>query len=99
MFPMVPSGTSQPALACHGQQVIDRDGPTPLYIQVADVIEARIKAGDLLPDRPVPSENQLVQEFDIARGTARKTIDLLRERGLIVTVVGRGSFVKARPST
>jgi GntR family transcriptional regulator len=77
--------------------VIDRDGPTPLYVQVADEIEARIKAGTLLPDRPVPSENQLVQEFGIARGTARKTIDLLRDRDLIVTVVGRGSFVKTRP--
>lgn len=73
--------------------VIDREGPTPLYVQVADAIQARIEAGELLPDRPIPSENQLVQEYGIARGTARKTIELLRERGLVVTIVGRGTYV------
>jgi GntR family transcriptional regulator len=76
--------------------VIDHDGPTPLYVQVADAIEARINGGDLQPNRPVPSENQLVQEYGIARGTARKAIDLLRERGLVTTVVGRGTFVLPR---
>lgn len=74
--------------------MIDFEGPTPLYQQVADLIEARIKAGELAPNRPIPSENQLVQEYGIARGTARKAIELLRVRGLIVTVVGRGSFVR-----
>ena len=77
--------------------MIDHDGPTPLYVQIADTIEARIKAGELLPDRPIPSENQLVQEYGVARGTARKAIQLLRERGLVVTVVGRGTFVAPPP--
>jgi DNA-binding GntR family transcriptional regulator len=67
-----------------------------LYVQVADAIETRINDGDLQPNRPVPSENQLVQEYGIARGTARKAIDLLRERGLVTTVVGRGTFVLPR---
>jgi DNA-binding GntR family transcriptional regulator len=75
--------------------VIDHEGPTPLYVQVADAVEARIQAGDLLPDRPIPSENQLVQEYGVARGTARKAIQLLRERGLVITVVGRGTYVAA----
>jgi DNA-binding GntR family transcriptional regulator len=47
----------------------------------------------LVPDRPVPSELQLQQEFSVARGTARKSIALLREEGLVITVPGRGSFV------
>ncbi|MEV6846558.1 GntR family transcriptional regulator [Actinoplanes sp. NPDC051411] len=55
----------------------------------------RIKAGDLLPNRPIPSENQLVQEYAVAPGTARKAIQLLRERGVVVTVVGRGTYVAA----
>ncbi|MFD0524490.1 hypothetical protein [Paractinoplanes durhamensis] len=37
-----------------------------------------------------------MQEYGVARGTARKSIQLLRERGMIVTVVGRGSFVVPR---
>ncbi|MFC4998540.1 GntR family transcriptional regulator [Dactylosporangium cerinum] len=43
----------------------------------------------------MPSENQLVQEYGIARGTARKAIQLLRERGPVITVVGRGTYVAA----
>lgn len=80
--------------------MIDHDGPTPLYVQVADAIGARINRGELQPNRPIPSENQLVQEYGIARGTARKAIELLRDRGLVTTVVGRGTFVlpAARPT-
>jgi DNA-binding GntR family transcriptional regulator len=76
--------------------VIDHDRPTPLYVQVADAIGVRINSGELQANRPIPSENQLVQEYGIARGTARKAIDLLRERGLVTTVVGRGTFVRPR---
>ncbi|MET0422772.1 MAG: GntR family transcriptional regulator [Actinoplanes sp.] len=45
----------------------------------------------------MPSENQLVQQYGVARGTARKAIQLLRERGLVVTVVGRGTYVTGNP--
>jgi GntR family transcriptional regulator len=73
--------------------VIDHEGMTPLYIQVADAIEARIASGELLPNRPIPSENGLTQEYGVARGTARKAVELLRTRGLVATVSGRGTFV------
>jgi GntR family transcriptional regulator len=76
--------------------MIDHDGPVPLYIQVADAVQARIEAGELQPNRPIPSENQLVQEYAVARGTARKSIQLLRRRGLVTTVVGRGTYVAPR---
>ena len=75
------------------RQTVDPDSATPVYIQVADILRARIEAGQLLPDRPVPSETQLQQEFGVARGTARKAIALLRDQGLVVTVKGRGSYV------
>jgi GntR family transcriptional regulator len=72
---------------------VDPDGATPVYVQVAEILRARIESGELRPDRPVPSETQLQQELGVARGTARKGIALLREQGLVVTVRGRGSFV------
>jgi GntR family transcriptional regulator len=71
----------------------DPQSATPVYVQVADILRSRIQSGQLLPDRPVPSETQLQQEFGVARGTARKAIALLREQGLVVTVKGRGSYV------
>ena len=75
------------------RMTVDPDSATPVYVQVAEILRARIEAGELLPDRPVPSESQLQQEFGVARGTARKGIAVLREQGWVVTVRGRGSFV------
>jgi DNA-binding GntR family transcriptional regulator len=76
-----------------GQEAVDPQSATPIYVQVANIVRARIEDGRLEPDRPVPSEAQLQQEFGVARGTARKSIALLREQGLVITVKGRGSFV------
>lgn len=73
---------------------VDHDAPTPVYKQVAGFIAARIKAGKLQPDRPIPSEAQLVQEFGVARETARRAVEYLRELGLVYTVPQRGSYVK-----
>jgi GntR family transcriptional regulator len=75
------------------RETVDPQSATPVYVQVAGILRVRIESGRLLPDRPVPSESQLQQEFGVARGTARKAIALLREEGLVVTVKGRGSYV------
>ncbi|HET6242447.1 MAG TPA: GntR family transcriptional regulator [Arthrobacter sp.] len=70
---------------------------TPLYVQLADIIAGKIRSGELAPDRPIPSENHLADEYGVARLTARRTAQELRERGLIVTVRGKGSFVVDNP--
>ena len=79
------------------QPALDPLSARPLYVQLADVIAGRIKAGELAPDRPIPSENHLADEYGVARLTARRAAQELRERGLIVTVRGKGSFVVEQP--
>ncbi len=71
-------------------------GPTPVYVQLADLLRAQIESGKLLPNRPVPSETALQQEHGVARGTARRAIAILRDEGLVITVKGRGTFVRQR---
>lgn len=73
---------------------VDPLGPTPMYVQIADVLQSRIERGEIQANRPIPSETQMQQEFGVARLTARKAVAVLRERGLVVTVQGRGSYVK-----
>ncbi|GGP13002.1 winged helix-turn-helix domain-containing protein [Nonomuraea glycinis] len=67
----------------------------PRWQQVADVIRQRIQAGTY-PPKHLVSELSLVQEFGIARDTARKAVRALREEGLIYTVPHMGSFVSHR---
>lgn len=77
--------------------MVDPLDPTPLYVQVADAVAARIEAGEFEPGDLIPSEGTLQQEYGVARGTIRRAIETLRERGMVVTMPQRGTYV-ARPS-
>jgi len=70
--------------------------PIPLYTQLADILRERIKSGELPPRSLVPSESYLQQEHGVSRGTVRMAISILRDEGLVVTISGRGTFVKGR---
>jgi GntR family transcriptional regulator len=72
---------------------IDLDGPEPLYEQIATVLAARIADRTYAPRRRIPSEAAICEEFEVARPTARAAIALLVERGLVITVRGKGSYV------
>jgi GntR family transcriptional regulator len=72
---------------------IDRDGPSPVYLQLAAILRARIESGELPPGRRVPSETTLMQEYGLARETVRKAVRVLRDEGLVQIVQGRGAYV------
>lgn len=76
--------------------MLDPLSPTPIYVQLADVIAKRIETGELPPNRPIPSESTLQQEYGVARGTVRAAVRLLRERGLVMTVPQRGTYVSGK---
>ena len=65
----------------------------PLYEQLANLITGQIERGELRPGQPLPSELHLQQTYDVSRGTVRQAMRVLRERGLVVTVQARGTFV------
>jgi DNA-binding GntR family transcriptional regulator len=79
-----------------GADDFDPLAPVPRYRQIAAILAGRIERGELRPDRPVPSETQLQQEFGVARHTARKAVAVLREQGLVRTVPGLGTYVVPR---
>jgi DNA-binding GntR family transcriptional regulator len=70
--------------------------PVPRYRQIAGILRERIESGELEPDRPIPSEVQIQQEFGVARETARRAVALLRDEGYVVTVPGLGTYVRRR---
>jgi GntR family transcriptional regulator len=76
---------------------IDPESKTPLYLQLADILTAQISSGELPVGRTIPSEKTLTEAYGVARGTARKAVMVLRERGLVDTVPQRGTFVIMKP--
>ena len=72
---------------------IDPDAPKLVYVQVADHIAARIASGDLAPGARLAAERDLAIEYGVSYDTIRRATALLRDRGLIITIVGRGTYV------
>ncbi|KIZ14490.1 GntR family transcriptional regulator [Streptomyces natalensis] len=68
-----------------------------LYVAVADHVAARIASGDLKVGARLPAERDLAVEYGVSYVTMRRATAVLRERGLIVTVHGRGTFVAESP--
>lgn len=64
-----------------------------VWEQIADRITERITSGELPPGSRLPSEAELATEYGVARMTVRRSIAALRERGLVVTLHGRGTVV------
>lgn len=73
---------------------VDHLDPTPLYAQLANILRDMIQAGQIQPGAALPSESYLQQEHGVARGTVRMAVGILREEGRVVTLPGRGTFVR-----
>jgi len=65
----------------------------PLYLQVYDLLTARIAGGAWKPGASLPNESDLARELGVSAGTARKALDMLEAGGLVVRRQGRGTFV------
>ena len=75
------------------------EGPDYIYVQLADHIEARIRAGELPPGSRLPAERQMADDYGVAYLTVRRAMAELRERGLIRSVIGRGTYVVGPEAT
>jgi GntR family transcriptional regulator len=74
----------------------DAGGPAYVYMRLADHLAARIASGELPADARLPGERDLAAEYGVALGTARRAVEELRDRGLVVTLPGKGTFVTRR---
>jgi GntR family transcriptional regulator len=66
------------------------------YMQIADDITARITSGELEPGARLLSERALADYYGRSYQTVRRAMEVLRERELITTIHGRGTFVTER---
>src|SRR5207344_3351537 len=63
-----PGRATRPELPTVSHVTIDHLSGTPVYLQLAGLLRARIESGEIEPDRPLPSYTRLMQEHGVARG-------------------------------
>ncbi|MDD4153572.1 MAG: GntR family transcriptional regulator, partial [bacterium] len=68
-------------------------GPEPIYRCLQESIIAKVNKGEFQPDDALPSENHLAKEYGISRGSVRTALKELQNKGIIYSVVGKGSFI------
>jgi GntR family transcriptional regulator len=72
---------------------INHDSAITVTSQVAADIASDIDVGKIAPDTRLPAETELAEQYGVSRVTIRRAIALLRDRGKVVTVHGRGTYV------
>jgi GntR family transcriptional regulator len=82
-------------LEIRGEIMVDKFSQTPYYLQIYMVLKDRIDTGMYKENAMLPSENELVKEFEVTRLTIRNSIKKLKDEGRIYTLKGKGSFVNS----
>ncbi|NGQ95764.1 GntR family transcriptional regulator [Brevibacillus sp. SYP-B805] len=72
---------------------LKRDEPVPLYHQIAQIVEKEIEEGMYKPGDLFTTEQELQKRFQVSRATVRKAFEALEQKGLLIRLVGKGTFV------
>lgn len=63
------------------------------YVSIYNEIVSNIEDGTLEVNSKLPSESQLMSDYNVSRDTIRKALTLLAQNGYIQKLKGKGSFV------
>ena len=66
------------------------------YFNISQEIIAKIRKGTLVPGMRIPSENEIIANYNVSNTTARKVLSELETSGYATRVKGKGTYVKAR---
>ncbi|PKL78512.1 MAG: GntR family transcriptional regulator [Candidatus Melainabacteria bacterium HGW-Melainabacteria-1] len=72
---------------------IDPQSGTPIYLQLMSQIRHAIAMGVFLPGDALPTIRELALQLRVNPNTVAKAIRELEREGVLVTRVGKGSFV------
>lgn len=68
---------------------------TPKYYQISQKIIKQITHGELAPGMRLPSENEIIQKYDVSNTTARRILNDLSSGGWATRIKGKGTYVRA----
>ncbi len=72
---------------------LNRFDPTPLYMQLKNIIRDKISSGEWPVNSIIPSENELSKTYGISRMTVRSVITQFVNEGVLYRIQGKGTFV------
>lgn len=67
------------------------------YSEILNLFLEKINSDEWSKGFRLPTERELAEEYGVSRGTVRKALDVLEQRGQVYRRQGRGTFVKNRP--
>jgi GntR family transcriptional regulator len=68
----------------------------PKYFQISQDIISRIRSGQLIPGMQIPSENEIIQHYQVSNTTARRSLHEIEAAGWGKRIKGKGTFVRDR---
>lgn len=66
----------------------------PKYFQINRDIISMIQHGEMRVGATVPSENEIIEKYNVSNTTARKALHELEKAGWVTRVKGKGTFVR-----
>ncbi|GAK49936.1 transcriptional repressor [Candidatus Moduliflexus flocculans] len=75
---------------------IDESNPTPKYLQLKEIIKQYFESEQYKPGQKIPSENELITQFNVSRNTVRQALSELVNEGFIYKKHGSGSFFSGK---
>ncbi len=75
----------------------DLDGDRPIYVQLVEILQSKIIAGEYKPGEKLPSVRDLAAEAGVNPNTMQRAFANLEQMGLIVTMRTNGRTVADNP--
>src|SRR5947209_3745390 len=88
-----PAAQTHPISPVFSNIRVEKESPTPIYVQIAQALSGLIASGRLPAGTPLPPERTLADLVGVSRMTLREATNLLEQKGLIESYRGRGTFV------
>jgi GntR family transcriptional regulator len=75
-------------------KTVNKQSRIPYYYQLADILREIIQESVIGNDPELlPSENELVQTYQVSRATVRQALSLLEREGLVHKARGKGTYI------
>lgn len=71
-----------------------KDFTLPKYLLITNEIISLIQSSKLAPGDKIPSENEIIKNYQVSNTTARKVLQEIEKGGYVEKVQGKGTFVK-----